>query len=214
MIRVIDACGATMPQYWLVKSEPSAYSIADLQRDGRTYWDGVRNFQARNYLRQMRPGDRVLFYHSNAEPPCVAGTARVVAAAYLDFTAWDASHPHYDPKSTPEHPIWDMVDVEFEEAFAHPVPLEVLRATAELQGMELLRRGSRLSVMPVTPAQFATIVKLARRAAPASPGPRSTRAAAASGPGRRGASPRKAARTMASGSNTSGRRARKTKRGD
>jgi predicted RNA-binding protein with PUA-like domain len=179
-----------MPQHWLVKSEPSAYSIADLQRDGRTYWDGVRNYQARNYLRQMQPGDRVLFYHSNADPPGVAGTARVVAPAYPDFTAWDPSNPHYDPKSTPEHPIWDMVDLEFEAAFEQPVPLDVLRTTPELQGLELLRRGSRLSVMPVTAAQFATIVKLGRgRQATRSPAQRR-----GSAHGSTGKSPTRAAR--------------------
>src|SRR5207237_2241121 len=96
---------------WLVKSEPSAYSIDDLQRDGTTNWDGVRNYQARNFMREMRAGDKVLFYHSNCDPPAVVGLAKVVRAAYPDHTQFDPKNIHYDPQAMREKPIWDMVDL-------------------------------------------------------------------------------------------------------
>src|SRR5262245_13047029 len=110
---------AEATQHWLMKSEPEAYSIHDLAREPTqtTHWDGVRNYQARNFMRAMRVGDRVLFYHSNAEPPAVAGTAAVVRTAYPDFTALDPADTHYDPKATQENPIWEMVDVRFERVF-------------------------------------------------------------------------------------------------
>lgn len=157
------------PRYWLVKSEPEAFSIDDLARAPRqtTCWDGVRNYQARNYMRdQMQVDDRVLFYHSSTSPPAVVGTARVVRAAYPDHTAWEPRSDHFDPKASPENPIWMMVDIQLETVFARGVPIDELRAQPALEGMELLRRGSRLSVQPVTAAEFRTIVALA--AAPAS----------------------------------------------
>ncbi len=153
-------------QYWLFKSEPSAFSIEDLEAapDQTTFWDGVRNYQARNMLRDdIRPGDRVLFYHSNANPPAVAGLATVVREGYPDHTAWDSASNHFDPKSSAENPRWYMVDIKFEQAWDHPVPLDVLRTVSGLTGMELLRKGSRLSIQPVKKAEFDLVVKTAQR---------------------------------------------------
>jgi predicted RNA-binding protein with PUA-like domain len=150
-------------QYWLMKSEPNTYSIADLKRDGQTYWDGVRNYQARNFMRdQMRVGDEVLYYHSNADPPGVAGVAKISVAAYPDFTAWDKSDAHHDPKSDPDKPTWYMVELEFVEQFAGVVSLETLKNTPELDGMLVTKRGQRLSVQPVEPQHFRAVRKLGR----------------------------------------------------
>jgi predicted RNA-binding protein with PUA-like domain len=146
---------------WLLKSEPGAYSIADLERDGRTFWDGVRNYQARNYLRdQIKEGDPVLFYHSNAEPMAVVGTAIVARAGYPDHTALDMSAHHYDPKSTPENPIWYMVDISYRSTFRNPVSLEAMKEDAELAGMVVTKKGSRLSVQPVSEAHFRRVCQL------------------------------------------------------
>ncbi|QDU98377.1 EVE domain-containing protein [Lignipirellula cremea] len=154
--------------YWLLKSEPDCFSIDDLQQapDQTTYWDGVRNYQARNFLRDsIKQGDRVLYYHSNAKPPGVAGVAKVVRDGYPDFTAWDPKDAHFDPKSKADDPTWYMVDVAFERKFAQLLPLDLLRQQSELADMELLRKGSRLSVQPVAKAEFDAILKLARRQA-------------------------------------------------
>lgn len=149
-----------MPNYWLMKSEPEAYSIEDLKRDGKTHWDGVRNYQARNLMRDdMKVGDHVLFYHSNAAPPGVAGLARVVKEGYPDHTAFDPDDKHYDPKSKRDAPRWYMVDVGFESKFPHFVPLPTLRETPGLEKMVLLNR-SRLSVQPVREGEFDIIVGL------------------------------------------------------
>jgi len=149
-------------QYWLMKSEPSAFSIDDLQRaPGRsTSWDGVRNYQARNYMRQMRLGDQILFHHSSADPPAVAGVAEVVREAYPDQTAFDRNDRHFDPKSNPARPTWDMVDIRLVRKFAHPLPLDLLRKKPGLRRMELLRRGSRLSVQPVRAEEWKIILRL------------------------------------------------------
>ena len=149
--------------YWLMKSEPSAFSIQDLQkvRDQTTCWDGVRNFQARNFMRAMNKGDQVLFYHSNADPPAVMGIAEVVKEAYPDDTAFDRKDTHYDPKSTPAKPLWDMVDIRLVRIFPRPVGLDRLRQEPGLKRMELLRRGSRLSVQPVRPEEWQIVLKLA-----------------------------------------------------
>lgn len=149
--------------YWLMKSEPSAFSIEDLRKaPGRkTCWDGVRNYQARNYMRAMKTGDHVFFYHSNADPPAIVGIAEVVREAYPDPTAFDIRHRHYDPKSKPEKPLWDMVDIRLVKTLAKPLPLDRLRQEPGLKGMELLRKGSRLSVQPVRAAQWALILRLA-----------------------------------------------------
>lgn len=151
-------------KYWLIKSEPSEYSIDDLAAEKKqtTHWDGVRNYQARNFMRdEMKVGDRVLFYHSNANPTAVAGTAKVVREAYPDFTSWDPKDKHYDPKSTQENPRWFMVDIKLDKIFDEPVPLETLRGVKALKDMELLRKGSRLSVQPVRKKEFDAILKLA-----------------------------------------------------
>ncbi len=149
-------------RHWLVKSEPGDYSIEDLRRDGTTHWDGVRNYQARNFMRDMQIGDPLLYYHSSAKPPGVIGLAEVVREAYPDHTAWDAESDHFDEKSTPDDPRWFMVDIGFIERFPRLVPLDELREQPELAGMPLLNR-SRLSVQPVSPAEFDLIVDLARR---------------------------------------------------
>jgi len=155
--------------YWLLKSEPDSFSIDELAAspEQTTCWDGVRNYQARNFMRdEFRVGDRVLFYHSNAKPAGVAGTAVVVREAYPDHTAWDRSDQHFDPKASPENPIWMMVDIRLESIFPRLIPLPELRQVPALREMELLRRGSRLSVQPVRKKEFDTIVKLAQKPAP------------------------------------------------
>ena len=156
-----------MPKkYWLFKTEPQSYSIQDLGKEPKktTYWDGVRNYQARNMLRdEIKKGDEVLIYHSNADPPAVAGTAVVVREGYPDHTAWDKNDHHYDPKSTPQNPRWYMVDVKLSKIFKRPVPLPELRDTKSLADMVLLRKGSRLSIQPVRKKEFDAIVRLALR---------------------------------------------------
>lgn len=149
--------------HWLIKSEPDVFSIRDLAKaKGKTtHWEGVRNYQARNFLRAMKRGDRCLFYHSNADPSAVAGVVEVVREAYADPTAWDPKSDYHDPKASPENPVWSMVDVRLVEIFPREIPLEELRGVKALAGMELLRRGSRLSVHPVTATEFRAIRKLA-----------------------------------------------------
>ncbi len=150
--------------YWLLKSEPEVFSFADLQKAPKktTYWDGVRNYQARNTLRDlMRVGDRVFFYHSNADPTGIAGICEVVKSGYPDHTAFDAAHDHYDPKSDPKAPTWYMVDVRAVAAFPTLVTLAELKATKGLEKMVLLQKGSRLSVQPVTAKEWAIVCKKA-----------------------------------------------------
>jgi predicted RNA-binding protein with PUA-like domain len=148
-----------------MKSEPDVFGIADLKRKRREHWDGVRNYQARNFMQAMKVGDDVLFYHSSAEPPGVAGLARVARAAYPDHTAWDPKSPYHDAASTPDKPRWFMVDVAFVEIFPRFLPLDELREVAALSGMPLFQRGSRLSVQPVAAAEYKLICKLGRRRA-------------------------------------------------
>ncbi len=148
--------------YWLFKTEPGCFSYNDLlNRPDRTeHWDGVRNFQARNFLRdQVQVGDGVLFYHSNIPEPAVVGTARVVRSGYPDWTAWDPAGEHFDPKSSPDRPAWYMVDVQAEQAFAQPVPLSLIKCHPGLGGMVLLTR-SRLSIQPVTEGEWQLICQL------------------------------------------------------
>jgi predicted RNA-binding protein with PUA-like domain len=146
---------------WLIKSEPGEYSIDDLARDGKTAWEGVRNYQARNYLRdELKLGDLVLYYHSNADPPGVAGICRVSRESYPDPTALDPSDPHYDPKATAAQPIWMAVDVEMVEKFPQLVSLDVLRAQPKLADLMVLRRGMRLSIQPVDPKHMDLIRRL------------------------------------------------------
>ncbi len=149
--------------YWLMKSEPSAFSIDDLMRAPKqtTCWDGVRNYQARNFMRNMMVGDQVLFYHSNADPPAIVGIAAVVGTAYPDPTQFDKQDDHYDPASDPEQPRWDMVDIKFVRRFSRALPLDELRKDTKLKGMMLLRKGSRLSVQPVSAPEWERILHLA-----------------------------------------------------
>jgi predicted RNA-binding protein with PUA-like domain len=149
-------------RYWLMKSEPDVYSIEDLEREGQACWDGVRNYQARNFMRDgMEVGDLVLYYHSNANPPGVAGVAKVCAEAYPDHTQFDPKSDYYDPKSKKDDPRWWMVDVCFVEKFPEVMPLPVLKNESALEGMPLLRKGQRLSVQPVDRSHFKHILKMA-----------------------------------------------------
>lgn len=145
---------ASARRYWLFKSEPDSYSFAQLQADGRTFWHGVRNYQARNLLRdEIQQGDGVLFYHSNASPPALVGVAKVVRAGYPDATAFDPASDYHDPKSDPQDPTWFQVDIAPVQPFRRPLPLAELREMPELEGMVLLQK-SRLSVQPVAPGQW------------------------------------------------------------
>lgn len=152
-------------KYWLFKSEPTAYSIDDLvaEPDKSTFWDGVRNYQARNMLRDdVSVGDRVLFYHSNAKPMSVVGTMRVTRAGYPDHSAWDTTDEcHYDPKSDPESPTWYMVDCKLIRKFKTPVTRDDLRGDTDTAEMMVLARGSRLSVQPVTELEWLAVHRLA-----------------------------------------------------
>ena len=153
-------------RYWLIKSEPDAYAIDDLERDETEHWDGIRNYQARNIMRdEMEIGDRCLFYHSNAKPPGVVGVAEVASEAYPDHTQFDPSSPYHDPTSDPDDPRWLMVDVRFVEKLPRLIGLPELKTYAEFRDMVLLRR-SRLSVQPVTEAEFRFIVEKAGEPAP------------------------------------------------
>jgi predicted RNA-binding protein with PUA-like domain len=156
----------TEKRYWLVKSEPDCFSWDDLMAaPGRTTcWDGVRNYQARNFMRDgMKKGDLVLFYHSSAEPNAVLGVAEVVREAYPDDTQFDPKADHFDPKSDAASPTWIMVDLKAKEAFRRPVTLAELKRDPRLDGMELLKRGSRLSVQAVSPEHWAVVCELGRR---------------------------------------------------
>ena len=156
---------ATARRYWLMKCEPAAYTIDDLERDGRTSWEGVRNYQARNMMRdEMRVGDGVLFYASNAEPSGVTGLAQIVRAGYPDHTAWKKGHKYFDRAEQEEAPVWYMVDIGFVERFPAVVPLETLKATRGLEDMVVTRKGSRLSVQPVTKSEYDIVTRLGRRA--------------------------------------------------
>ena len=136
-------------KYWLLKSEPSSYSIDDLKRDKKTAWEGVRNYQARNYMQEMQKGDLALFYHSGSDDKGVFGIAKVVAAAHPDESQFEKGDYHFDPKSTREKPIWYCVDVAFVKKFKEPVLLGAIKADTELSGIMVAARGSRLSVQPV-----------------------------------------------------------------
>lgn len=150
-------------KYWLVKSEPESFSIDDLamSKNKTTYWDGVRNYQARNFIRdEMKKGDKVLYYHSNAEPNAVVGICEVVKEAYPDFTAFDPKDKHYDPKSKKENPSWFMVDIKLVKKFKRDVTLAEIKVSKKLAKMRLIQRGNRLSVMPVAKEEFEIIEKL------------------------------------------------------
>jgi predicted RNA-binding protein with PUA-like domain len=150
-------------KHWLIKSEPDAYSIDDLIKDGKTPWDGIRNYQARNLMRdEMEIGDLALFYHSNAKPPGVVGIAKVVSEIYPDITAWDPKSKYFYKRSTPEKPVWELRDFAFVEKFPRLVSLAELREHEELANMLLLKKGMRLSIQPVAKSCFDYISTLAR----------------------------------------------------
>jgi len=148
--------------YWLMKSEPSVYGIDDLARDRRTTWDGVRNYQVRNMMRdQMRPGDEAFFYHSSCAEPGIVGIMAIVAPARPDATQFEAASGYCDPKSSPAAPRWLTVEVEFRRRLARVIGLDELRGVKSLAGLPVLRRGNRLSVTPVQPAEWRAILALA-----------------------------------------------------
>lgn len=149
--------------YWLMKSEPNEFSITALEQKKTHYWDGVRNYEARNFMRdKMQIDDLVIFYHSNGNPSGPAGIAKVASAPYPDFTQWDKKNTHYDPKSGEKKPIWYMVDVSFVERFSHIITREELKAAPGLQNMQLWKRN-RLSITPLTKIEFDTIVELSKK---------------------------------------------------
>ncbi len=149
-----------MPKrYWLMKSEPHVYSYEDLEKDGETYWEGVRNYQARNFMQEMAGGDAVLFYHSNAKPPHVAGIAEVSREAYPDYFAFEPESKYYDPKSSSEKPRWFMVDLKPIKRLS-PVSLQALKDNPALEEMRVVQKGQRLSVMPVTEGEFAEVRRM------------------------------------------------------
>jgi len=151
-------------KYWLMKCEPAAYTIADLRRDGETSWEGVRNYQARNFMRDdMQVGDPVLFYASNAEPSGVTGLAAISRAGYPDHFARKKGHKYFDESSDRKKPIWYMVDIAFVKAFKDAIALETLKATPGLEAMKVTQKGSRLSVQPVTKAEYDIVVRLGRK---------------------------------------------------
>ncbi len=147
--------------YWLMKSEPDAYSIDDLERDGREMWDGIRNYQARNMMRDdMKIGDEVFFYHSNCKEPGIVGIARVVSKPYPDPTQFDSKSKYYDPKSDPDDPRWCLVDVEFVRKTERNVTLSEIKSAKGLDGLILTRKGNRLSIMPVSKKHWNKILSL------------------------------------------------------
>lgn len=158
------ACVAAKVRYWLMKSEAEAYSIHDLERDGATSWDGVRNYEARNFMDAMKAGDLALFYHSNADPPGVAGVMRVVEESHPDPTAWDLEDSHFDARSTPEKPLWRMVKVQHQETLRRVVALPEIKHDPKLQGMTLVSGNRmRLSIHAVDKKHFERILALGRK---------------------------------------------------
>jgi predicted RNA-binding protein with PUA-like domain len=153
-------------RYWLMKSEPGDFGIDDLERVGVEPWTGVRNYQARNFMRDMQPGDGVLFYHSNTEVPGIYGIAEVASEAYPDKTQFDRRSKYFDEKASPEVPRWYLVDVRFVRTLKRPLPLDEIRTHADRLGQEfaLIRKGSRLSVMPVTASQWTYLLSMERGA--------------------------------------------------
>ena len=148
--------------HWLMKSEPSVFGIDDLKAKPKqtSHWDGVRNYQARNFMQSMKKGDEVLFYHSSCPEPGVVGIAKVVTEAYPDHTAFDPDDPHFDPKSKPDKPTWMMVDVKFVKKLKRVIGLDEMKADTKLDGFQLLKRGNRLSVLPVSDAHWKAVLAL------------------------------------------------------
>ena len=174
-------------RYWLMKSEPTSFSFDALVRSpsSTNHWDGVRNYQARNYMREMRVGDKVFFFHSNCDPPAIVGIAEITREVYPDHTQFDPNDAHYDPRATREKPIWEMVDLRAIKACRLPVSLRVLRETRGLQKMVLLRKGSRLSVQPVSPEEWKIIAKISSKRPDASRIGATVQGSGPKGPGRR-----------------------------
>ncbi len=146
--------------YWLMKSEPETFGIDDLKKMKVDHWDGVRNYQARNFMKDMKKNDLIFFYHSNCKPPGIVGIMEVKKEAYPDFTSYDKKSSYYDPKSSPENPRWFMVDVKFKEKFSEMISLDTLKTIPALKDLALVRRGNRLSIMPVSAKDWQTILKL------------------------------------------------------
>ena len=152
-----------MPKYWLFKSEPDVFSIDDLAKEPKktTYWNGVRNYQARNFIRdEMKKGDMVLFYHSNTNPMAVAGICEIVKEAYPDYTAFDSNSEYFDPKSKKDSPAWFMVDIKLFEKFKKPVSLSDIKNNSKLKNIRLVQRGNRLSVFPIEKNEYIEILKM------------------------------------------------------
>ena len=164
---ILEGNGENVMKYWLFKSEPDAFSIDDLKamKGKRDHWDGIRNYQARNMMRDdMRKGDLGFSYHSSCKVPGVVGVVEIVQEAYPDHTSWDPKSRYFDPKSTPENPRWVMVDVKYRQQFDEVLSLDKLRTIKSLADMVLLQKGSRLSIQPVTKKQWDTILKLGANA--------------------------------------------------
>jgi len=150
-------------KFWLLKSEPSEFSIDDLEKSKNqtTYWDGIRNYQARNFIRdEIKNGDKVLFYHSSTEPNTIVGICEIVKEAYPDHTQFDPKHVHYDPKADKKNPTWFMFDIKFVKKLTKPVTLDQIKTNPKLKSMKLLQRGQRLSVMPVTKEELDEILTM------------------------------------------------------
>ncbi|MEC7120753.1 MAG: EVE domain-containing protein [Pseudomonadota bacterium] len=147
--------------YWLMKSEPEVFGIDHLAQQQQSLWDGVRNYQARNFMRQMQVGDTALFYHSNCKIPAIVGVMRISRAGYPDPTQFDPDSPYYDPKSTVDQPRWTAVDVAFVEKWAQPLSLQALKAMPELADLALVKKGNRLSLMPLTETEWHAVMQTA-----------------------------------------------------
>ena len=152
-------------QYWIMKSEPDVFSITDLSKQSSKteHWDGVRNYQARNFMKSMQQGDLAFFYHSNCNTPGIAGIMTVVKTAYPDFTAFNSNSPYFDPKSTPSSPRWFMVDVKFKEKFNEVISLSDLRDNKSLSQLTLLKKGNRLSILPLNENEWHAILKMKKK---------------------------------------------------
>lgn len=146
--------------YWLMKSEPETFSIDDLKKCKTDHWDGVRNYQARNFMKEMKKGDLIFFYHSNCTPPGIVGVMEVHKECYPDHTSFDKRSKYYDPKSSKETPRWFMVDVKFKEKFSEMITLDSLKAVSTLKDLALVRKGNRLSIMPVSAKEWQAIMKM------------------------------------------------------
>ncbi len=147
-------------KYWLMKSEGDCYPISQLKKEKIVSWSGVRNYQARNYMKEMEKGDMILFYHSSSKPTGVFGIAKVHKTAHPDMSAQDPKDDHFDPKATKEKPIWECVDVQYVSTFAKPVEVSVIRQNEKLHKMKMLQKGSRLSITPVTEEEFQIICQI------------------------------------------------------